>query len=153
MKIKLIVLFILPLLLGSLSSLFTIEAITSWYNYSNKPWFNPPNWIFGPVWTLLYLLMGLASCLVFKAEHTLKEKAMILYFIQLGLNFLWSFIFFYLKEPGWAFVEIILLWILINSTIIYFSKISRIAAYVMLPYVIWVSFAAILNYYHYILNA
>lgn len=140
------------MLVGSVSALFTKDAISGWYQTLHKPWFNPPNAIFGPVWSVLYLLIGVASWLIFKTDHVHKKQALIWFYIQLVLNFFWSIIFFYFQNPSLAFIEVLIMWLCINGCIIQFSKISKPAAYLMLPYVMWVSFASILNYYVMILN-
>ena len=125
-----------------------VKAVKRWYALANKPSFNPPNWIFAPVWTLLYLLMGIALYLVWKSEAAqgLKQMAIGLFAIQLVLNFFWSIIFFYAHQPGWAFVEIIVLWTMILLTILWFGKISPTAAWLLVPYISWVSFASVLNF-------
>ncbi|MEO7446434.1 MAG: TspO/MBR family protein [Ferruginibacter sp.] len=145
---------LIPVAIGAVSGLFTTEAIGGWYRTIVKPSFNPPNWIFGPVWTLLYILMGIASWLVWKQGKNKDVKpALTLYAIQLILNFSWSFIFFYLEQPGWAFAEIIVLWVMILLTIFAFSKHSKTAAWLMVPYISWVSFASLLNFSIWHLNA
>lgn len=144
---------LLPILIGGIGGYFTAESIPTWYASLNKPWFNPPNWIFGPVWTILYILMGFASYVVYISYQSIHRKTSLIYYgIQLFLNLLWSIIFFYFKNPSLALFEIILLWIFINFTIISFSKVNKKAAYLLLPYIIWVSFAAILNLYIVLLN-
>lgn len=146
--LKLIISIALPLAIGAVGSYFTIPEISGWYQTINKPSWNPPNWIFGPVWTTLYVLMGIALYLVWKTPNSIGNKtiAVSLFIIQLGLNFLWSVIFFSLHQPGWAFVEIILLWIFILLTIFSFSPINKISAWLLVPYICWVSFAMILNH-------
>ena len=146
--IKFIVAVALPLALGAFGGFFSLDAVEGWYAAANKPSFNPPNWIFQPVWTILYLMMGIAFYLVWirVEESKIKTKAIIYYFIQLVLNFCWSIIFFYAAKPGWALAEIVLLWIMIAATINKFAKISTIAAWLMVPYILWVSFAALLNF-------
>ena len=138
----------ITLLVGSLGGFFTSSAVKGWYALANKPSFNPPNWIFAPVWTFLYLLMGISLYLVLKSDAAKKLKQMALTFftIQLVLNFFWSIIFFYAHQPGWAFVEIIALWAMILLTILWFGKISPTAAWLLVPYICWVSFASVLNY-------
>jgi tryptophan-rich sensory protein len=138
----------IPLIIGGISGAFTNEAIPTWYADLAKPWFNPPNTIFAPVWTLLYILMGMSFFKIWKSDaySDIVNKAMLYYFLQLAANFFWSFLFFYLEQPGWAFAEIILMWALIFYTIILFGKISPAAAWLLVPYISWVSFAAILNY-------
>lgn len=148
-----VICILLPILIGGIGGYFTAESIPTWYVTLNKPWFNPPNWIFGPVWTMLYLLMGFASYVVYISYQNIHRKiSLIHYGIQLLLNLLWSFLFFYFKNPGLALFEIVILWIMINLTIVSFSKVNKKAAYLLLPYVVWVSFAAILNLYIVLLN-
>lgn len=130
---------------GVLGSVFTTSAIPAWYATLNKPVFSPPNWIFGPVWTTLYILMGISLYLVWTSKGKLKHNAINLFFIQLGLNVLWSILFFGLKNPALALAEIIALWVTIFLTIKYFYPVSRLAAYLLIPYLLWVSFASILN--------
>jgi tryptophan-rich sensory protein len=133
-------------LIGISGAVFTTPAIPTWYAGLTKPWFSPPNWLFGPVWTLLYLMMGAAAGLIWSEKtETGKNRAKWLFGVQLGLNFLWSMIFFGLRQPAVAFGEIILLWGTILATIREFLKINRTAAYLLIPYLAWVSFAAMLN--------
>lgn len=158
MKIKNLVKPIIAILIcqaaGLAGSLFTYQSITSWYQYLNKPSFNPPNFIFGPVWTLLYTLMGISLYLIWqKGPKNPKTKfALRLFGLQLFLNFLWTIIFFGLKNPGLAFVEIVFLWLSILLVIQKFWQIKKEAAILLIPYILWVSFAALLNYNIYILN-
>lgn len=137
-------------LTGLLSIPFTNASISTWYAFLTKPPFTPPNWVFGPVWTLLYFLMGIALFLIWHTKTTAKNKhqkqiAISLFFVQLLLNFLWSFIFFYLKQPFTAVIEIVMLWIAIVYTIVLFRKFSVTAAWLLIPYLIWVSFASYLT--------
>lgn len=136
------------LVVGYLSGMVTRESITTWYPTLVKPFFNPPNWIFAPVWTALYIMMGFAGGIVWtkidQDEKTVK-KAFLFFIIQLGLNALWSFIFFYLHNPLLAFIEIIILLLVIFETYSQFKKIDKIAGYLFIPYLCWVSFAMILN--------
>ena len=145
---KLFISILIPLLVGAVSGVFTTSAVKGWYALANKPWFNPPNWIFAPVWTTLYVLMGIALFLVWRSEadKAIKQTAIILFAVQLALNFCWSFIFFKMQQPGWAFAEIILMWLMILLTILWFGKISSVAAWLLVPYICWVSFASVLNY-------
>lgn len=145
---KFILSVIIPLAVGGLSGYLTSGEIKDWYRTVEKPVFNPPDFVFGPVWTALYIMMGIAFVLVWKAgaESGRKRKAMTLYFLQLLLNFLWSLIFFGAHEIGWALVEIALLWVTIILTINAFRKISSLAAWLLVPYLCWVSFAAVLNF-------
>lgn len=143
---KLILSLISTVGLGSLGGIFTIAEIPTWYAGLNKPSFNPPNWIFGPMWTTLYVLMGISFYLIWKSPVSLsRNKAMRIFVIQFILNFCWSIIFFSLHEIGWAFVEILAMWVFILLTIIQFRKISTLAAALLIPYLLWVSFASILN--------
>jgi tryptophan-rich sensory protein len=151
---KLLISVLIPLVVGGISGFFTSQSVSGWYATIQKPWFNPPNWIFGPVWTLLYVLMGISFFVVWKTEVAinLKNKAMLLFTAQLLVNFLWSYFFFYCQEPGWALVDIILMWGLILLTILSFGKISSLSAWLLVPYICWVSFAAVLNYSIWSLN-
>lgn len=141
-------------LAGIIGSIFTSPAIPNWYAMLNKPVFNPPSWIFGPVWVSLYTLMGIAAWLVWKnwSKSSLAKIAVVLFFIHLVFNSLWSILFFGLQNPLLAFVEIIFLWILILILIFLFYKIDKRAAYLMVPYLLWVSFATVLNFYIWRLN-
>ena len=125
-----------------------------WYATLNKPPFNPPNWIFGPVWSVLYLLMGISLYLILiQKDKSIEQRiGVMLFATQLLLNTLWSLIFFGLRNPALAFGEIIILWIFIFLTIIYFNKVNKIASFLLIPYLAWVSFAAILNLWIMILN-
>ena len=146
---KLFISILIPLLVGGISGYFTSSGVEGWYAAANKPWFNPPNWIFAPVWTALYIMMGIALYLVWRTEtisSSVKQTAVILFTVQLTLNFFWSLIFFKLQQPGWAFAEIITMWLAILFTIIWFGKISSTAAWLLVPYICWVSFASVLNY-------
>ncbi len=142
------------LAIGFLGSIATTPAIPTWYSTLNKPSFNPPNWIFAPVWTTLYVLMGISLYLIWKKGFKNKENKMAIqvFLIQLGLNLIWSFLFFGFQNPLLAFFEIIILWGAILLTIIKFYKISKISAYLLLPYILWVSFASFLNLFIVILN-
>lgn len=139
---------------GILGSYATMSGIDSWYSFLQKPFLNPPGWIFGPVWTLLYVLMGIASFLIYEKawKKEAGRKALKIYVFQLILNSLWSIIFFGLQQPFFAFMELIILWLAILWTILSFYKISKAAAYLLLPYIAWVSFAAYLNLSIAILN-
>jgi tryptophan-rich sensory protein len=175
--IKLLTSIIICELAGVLGSIFTIPKIGAWYKTLNKPNFNPPNWIFGPVWTTLFLLMGVSLYLVWikkwepknkifssgkKAWNAWSEKffsgeweklnIILIFVFQLILNILWSVIFFGMQSPGAAFFVLLMLWFAILYTIINFYRVSKIAAYLLLPYILWVSFAGILNCFLWILN-
>lgn len=145
--IKIVLVVLVCVSVGYLSGTVTRESITTWYPTLIKPVFNPPNWIFAPVWTLLYIMMGLAAGLVWNrySENSLVKKALGFFAIQLGLNALWSYLFFGLHNPLLALIEIILLWLMIFETYNQFKKIDKVAGFLMLPYLAWVSFATILN--------
>ncbi|MBL7052022.1 MAG: tryptophan-rich sensory protein [Nanoarchaeota archaeon] len=147
---KLIISLLIPFLASAIGSLFTASSVSTWYLTLIKPTFNPPSWIFGPVWTILYLLIGIALYLVWIKKKDIT--AFIIFGIQMFLNALWSVIFFGLQKPFFAFTEIILLWISIILTMIYFYRINKISAYLLIPYLLWVSFAAVLNYFIFMLN-
>lgn len=137
------------LVVGYLSGMVTRDSITTWYPTLVKPIFNPPNWIFAPVWTVLYLMMGWAGGLVWNKIETDEKnvKLAFKYFIiQLALNAMWSFIFFYLHNPFLAFVEIILLWLMIYEVYNQFKRIDKKAGMLFIPYLLWVSFAGVLNF-------
>lgn len=141
------------MLLGFLSGLSTSKEIETWYSYLQKPSFNPPNYLFGPVWSLLYLLMGISlSIIIGNPSSQVRKISIILFAIQFTLNLCWSYIFFNLHSTGWAFIEIILMWLFILSMIISFYRVNKTAGILQIPYLIWVSFASILNYNIYILN-
>ncbi|MBD3248730.1 tryptophan-rich sensory protein [Candidatus Woesearchaeota archaeon] len=149
---KFIISLILPFLASLIGGIFTASSVSTWYLTLVKPSFNPPSWIFGPVWTLLYLMMGLALYLVWINKQENKKPAFTVFGIQLFLNALWSILFFGFKRPLFAFIEIIFLWISIFVTLVYFYKIEKKAAYLLIPYILWVSFAAVLNFFIYYLN-
>jgi len=150
MKIKsflfLIFFLFLPQIAGLIGAYFTFPAIPSWYQFINRPSWAPPNWLFGPAWTTLYFLMGLASFFIWQNRENPKAKnALIVYLIHLPLNSLWSIIFFGLKSPLGAFIEIIFLWALILYLTLSFYKIRKISGWLFLPYLLWTSFASALN--------
>ncbi|NMB83685.1 tryptophan-rich sensory protein [Candidatus Roizmanbacteria bacterium] len=141
-------------LAGIVGSIFTYPAIKTWYVFLNKSSFNPPNWIFGPVWSLLYLMMAVALYLAInsKTKKIVKNQGLKYFYIQLVLNLFWSVIFFGAKLPLAAFFEIIFLWVFIFITIMKFMKINKVAAALLIPYLIWVSFASVLNLFIAVLN-
>ncbi len=151
---KLVYSIVICQLAGIIGSFFTFPSISTWYAALEKPSFNPPNWIFSPVWITLFILMGVSLYLVWiQGTKTKYAKiALTLFGIQLSLNILWSIIFFGLKSPFFALIEIIILWVAILATILKFSKISKTAAYLLIPYILWVSFAAILNFSIWVIN-
>ncbi len=142
---------------GGIGSVFTFDGVRDWYPKLQKPSFTPPGWVFAPVWTLLYAMMGLSLYLA--SQHRREEDgnsvwraSRALFGTQLALNVLWSYVFFGRRAPGWALVEILFLWVAITATIVAFLKISRAAALLLLPYLAWTSFAAVLNHSIWILN-
>jgi tryptophan-rich sensory protein len=141
-------------LAGIVGSVFTMPAIPGWYAGLAKPSFNPPNWIFGPVWTLLYAMMGLAAYLLYEKGFKRPEvkKALAVFAAQLVMNTLWSIVFFGAHRILGAAVVIVLLWAMILATILLFHRISKAAAYLLVPYILWVSFATVLNASLYVLN-
>jgi tryptophan-rich sensory protein len=153
-RLKLATSLIVCQLAGLLGSLFTTPAISTWYQTLNKPSFTPPSWLFAPVWIGLYLLMGISLFLVWKKkEQDLRvNEALMIFFIQLILNAFWSIAFFGLRSPLLGLVDIIFLWMGILLTIQKFFKISRNGALLLLPYLLWVSFAALLNFSLWVLN-
>lgn len=152
--LKFIVAIVVPQLAGFIGAYFTMSAIPVWYAGLAKPFLSPPTWIFGPVWTMLFLLMGIAAFLIWRKglEYAGVKSALAIFLFQLVLNTLWSIIFFGLKNPGIAFIEIVIMWLAILATIISFYKISKPAAYLLIPYLLWVSFASYLNYAIWMLN-
>lgn len=143
--LTLIACIILTLSVGALSGYLTAKEIPGWYEGLQKPSFNPPNYLFGPVWTLLYILMGISLFLVIRSGTSGKGKPIIFFFVQLTLNFLWSLIFFNFHHVALALVDILLLWVFILLMISSFYKESRVAGLLQLPYLLWVSFATVLN--------
>lgn len=159
---------------GLLGSFFTVPVISTWYASLKKPSFSPPSWIFAPVWTTLFLLMGVSLYLVWQKNFSSQESfgnvkvwnslsakflgkwqkanAIIIFVAQLGLNILWSVIFFGMQQPGLAFFELLMLWVAIVYLFINFFRISKVAGYLLLPYLLWVSFAGVLNYLLWTLN-
>jgi tryptophan-rich sensory protein len=151
---KLIISILIPLLVGGISSIFTINSIPNWYSALAKPGLTPPNWLFGPAWILLYILMGISLYLVWKKGFRNKKVKIGIYFFsaQLILNFLWTALFFGAKNPLFASIEIVFLWVTILITIIKFYKVSKEAAYLLIPYILWVTFASYLSFSVFFLN-
>jgi len=146
--LRLMVCLMLPLTVGMAGAVITAGGVDSWYPNLVKPPFSPPQWLFGPAWTILYLSMGIALFLVVRSGEA-KNKiypAVGIFLLQLVVNFFWSLIFFGWHRPGLAFAEILLLWLAILWTIRLFRPVSPQAAWLLLPYLVWVSFAAVLNY-------
>jgi len=145
---KLLLSIVIPLAVGILSGLFTASGVNGWYRTIQKPSWNPPNAVFAPVWTTLYILMGIALYLVWndKASEETKRPVITFWVGQLVLNALWSFLFFSQHAIGLALVEIIVLWFAILITIFLFARIRKAAAWLLVPYISWVSFASLLNF-------
>ena len=146
--IKLTISVSVCVLVGFLSGFATQSSVKTWFLTLEKPFFNPPSWLFAPVWTLLYIMMGIAFGLIWSSnfqDKKLLKKAMIIFGIQLALNALWSILFFGLCNPLLALIEIVLLWLFIFETIKLFKPISSLASKLLYPYLAWVSFATILN--------
>ena len=155
--------FVLPVVIGVLiclaagllGSMVTMPAVESmWFIDLNKPVFQPPNWLFAPVWTILYILMGVAAGIVYvEGKNKMEGKtALILFAVQLILNILWSFMFFGVQTLLGASVNIVLLWGTLLATIIYFFKVNRAAGWMMIPYILWVTFATILTITLFVMN-
>jgi translocator protein len=156
MKIKnifqLIGSIMLCLIAGGIGSIFTAPQITGWYMTLNKPFLNPPNWIFAPVWTTLYILMGISLFLVWRKNEKTSKPAIAVFLIQLLINVLWSVIFFNMHLILAAYVWIIIMWVAILVTMLMFYKFSKTATWLLLPYILWVSFASYLNLGVYLAN-
>lgn len=152
--VKLFAAIALCLSAGLLGSIATVSSVTTWYPTLIKPWFSPPNWIFGPVWTALYIMIGIALYLVWEKGYAKKTVrfALWLFIVHLVFNTAWSVVFFGLHSPFGGLVIILILWTLIVALIRKFYKIQRAAAYLLVPYLAWVSFATVLNCAIWLLN-
>lgn len=152
--LKIATALVICLTAGALGAFFTTSAIPTWYAHLIKPFFSPPNYLFGPVWTFLYILMGVSAALIWiKGTKDKKIRAALKIFAaQLALNAIWSPIFFGAKQLFLAFIVIILMWVFILKTIRAFAKINKTASYLLYPYLAWVSFATLLNFSVWILN-
>lgn len=152
--IGLVVFVIVCLGAGGLGAIATTPEIDGWYKTLAKPTWNPPDSVFGPVWTTLFILMGIAAWLVWQREgFKVAAMPLSLFSLQLVLNIAWSWIFFGLHQPGWAFIEIVMLWLAILATTVAFFRRSRLAACLLVPYLAWVSFASALNFTIWWMNA
>ena len=147
LALKIIICVFVCLAVGGLSGYATSDAIGSWYADLNKPFFNPPGWVFGPVWTMLYTLMGVSTAMIWhKGLNTPGvKKALMVFSIHLALNFFWSIIFFGLEQPFWALIEILFLLASIIAFTVYYYRIKPVTAWLQIPYILWVSFATVLN--------
>lgn len=144
--LKLFLCILVPLVIGGISGSATANSINTWYITLNKPFFNPPNYLFGPVWTLLYALMGISLFLILETPKSeLRIKSIAIFCIQIFLNFWWSIIFFKYQLLGLALLEIIMIWMSILLMIFTFKKLNKTAAYLQIPYLLWVSFATVLT--------
>ncbi len=150
----LIVSLLIVAAIAATASFFTISQIPGWYRNLERPSFSPPNWLFGPVWTCLYVMIAIAAYLVWQRrdDSAFYKTTRTIYFVQLLLNFLWSIVFFGMHQILGAFVIIILLLISIAVLIYRFNHFSKAASLLLVPYILWVSFASILNFYIYLLN-
>ncbi len=139
---------------GIIGSVFTTASIQNWYAFIDKPFFAPPNWLFAPAWITLYTLMGIAAFLVWQKKDNLiaRNFALKLYGVHLLFNACWSIIFFGMRNPGLAFIEIVVLWFLILIITIQFFRIRKTAGFLFLPYLLWVSFASVLNFFIWMIN-
>ncbi len=156
MKIKKIFKLFLSILVcelaGVIGSFATNQSVSTWYQNLKKTPISPPDWVFAPVWTIIFALMGVSLFLILEGKGKNKKKALWFFSVQLFLNILWSFLFFGFQLPLIAFLEIIILWIFIFLTIKEFSKINKQTKWLFLPYIIWVSFAALLNFWIWFIN-
>lgn len=152
--LKLVVSVLICLAAGALGTLVTFPSIQTWYGTLVKPPFSPPNWLFGPIWTLLYILMGVSVYLIWNKGLKTKKvrEALYLFAIQLALNAIWSPVFFGAQNILLGLIVIIIMWIFILKTILAFVKLNKTAAYLLYPYLAWVSFATILNFSVWVLN-
>ena len=139
---------------GIFGSLFTFEAVPDWYITLEKPFFAPPNWIFGPVWIILYYLMGVSLYIVWKDKLESKTRNIffIVFGIQLILNAFWSFLFFGLRSPLLGLIDVLILDAMVAVTIIYAKRVSKYAAMLLIPYMVWIIIASVLNYAILVLN-
>ena len=146
---------IVPVLLaGAGGSVFTRPAIPVWYASLNKPWFTPPNWLFGPAWTLLYILMAYAFWRVLTLERPLADKrtAIAIFLLQVFFNALWSIVFFGMRSPGAALFVVAAMWLSILANSLAFARLDKVAAWLLVPYLAWTSYAAALNIGVYLMN-
>ena len=154
LTVKLIIRIVACVALGSIGGIATASSIDTWYANVNKPSFNPPNWLFAPVWTTLFTMMGIATALVWHEGINNKtvKNAILLFGVQFLLNMIWSWLFFGMQNPKLAFFEIIVLWVFIFLTIRAFFGIKNASGWLLVPYILWVSFASVLNFYIWQLN-
>ena len=148
LAVKIIIGIVLCVGLGSIGGIATASSVDTWYAGLNKPAFNPPNWIFAPVWTILFTLMGIAAALVWHEglSNKMVKNGLILFGIQFVLNMIWSWLFFGMQNPLLAFIEIVILWVFIFLTIRAFFQIKKASGWMLVPYILWGSFATVLNF-------
>ncbi len=149
---KLFLSLLIPQLAGAIGALFTVKAIPTWYMYLNKPSFSPPNWIFGPAWLTLYFLMGISVYLNWIKKTKQAKFNVRLFFIHLFFNFIWTPIFFGARNPLFALFIIIFIWLFIITMIIRFWNVNKLSSLLLIPYLFWVTFASLLNFYIWRLN-
>jgi len=137
---------------GTIGALFTAQSIDNWFKFLNKPFFSPPNWVFGPVWTILYIMMGISLYIVWTTNRHVSKLTYAFFGTQLALNTVWSAVFFGLRSISGGLMIIIGLWLAIAATIRKFHQVSKLASWLLAPYLVWVSFAIVLNYSLYRLN-
>ncbi len=144
----------IPLLVGFLGSLLTRQSVDTWYKTINRPSFNPPDWVFAPVWTSIFIMIGVASYLVWRKRKVVTGYgwSVVVYILQLLLNLMWSYLFFFHHQIGFALIEIIILLIAIIANAFIFFRINKVAGLLYIPYILWVSFASYLTYSIFILN-
>lgn len=153
--LTLVFFLLLCLAAGGIGGFATAENVDTWYRTIEKPSWNPPGWLFGPVWTTLYVMMGISGWLVWKNQKSsaaAKRNALALFGVQLILNGLWSFVFFEWHLLAWALIEILILWVAIVATLVAFFRIRKAAGWLLVPYLAWVSFASFLTYTIWMLN-
>ena len=152
--VKLVISILIPLIVGFTSALATLGSISTFFDVLNKPAWTPPAWAFGPIWTILYILMGIALFLVWRKGFERRDVkiAIGVFALQLILNFFWTIIFFGLRSLSGGLIEIVFLWIAILVNIILFYRISKAAGVLLIPYIVWVTIASYLNYTVFILN-
>jgi len=139
--------------ISGIGAWLTTESVRTWFPTLQRPPLAPPNWVFGPVWTVLYILMAVAAWLVWRRRHEVDvRRPLLLFSVQLALNLLWSALFFYLQNPAAALIEIVVLWALIATTLVAFWRVSRWAGLLLIPYLAWVTFATYLNFGFWVLN-
>ena len=151
--LKVISCILLCQMAGVIGSVFTFQSIPTWYATLVKPWFTPPSWLFGPVWLTLFTLMGISLFWVLQKGIKNVRIPLAIFASQLVLNTIWSILFFGLKNPLFGLVDIVAMWLLIIATIVSFYRVSKKAGLILVPYIVWVTIATLLNFYVLVLNA